>query len=364
MNDTFSVYVHIPFCARKCRYCDFFSVPSAQDTYDDYTKALCSQIETLDAAGAPESIYLGGGTPSLIGTRNLAKILDALARKFDISDAERTAEINPESVVNVLPLVANGTFNRISMGIQSLDDGQLQFLGRVHTAAQAEQAYNDLRRNGAKNISVDIMTALPTENRHERLQKTLEKVISFTPEHVSAYLLTVEENTQLALCGVKELDPEDSEEEYIFVSDFLISHGYEHYEISNFARKGFRSVHNSGYWKRHPYIGLGAGAVGFDGIRRYKNPCDINAFIALNGRVDTITEETLTPESAAEEELILALRTCDGYDAAKLSSDARLYAQKLAAAGLAKLDDKVFAITPKGWVVCNTITSDLMRIMF
>lgn len=361
MNNPFSVYIHIPFCAGKCAYCDFYSLPCpSEQTMRDYGDALCCQVKKLDK-GAPESVYFGGGTPSLLPERVLRKITGQLREKFDLTNTEITIETNPESTRNILPFVKDKTFTRVSMGIQSLDDEQLRFLGRIHTSETARSSFSALRDAGADNISVDLICAIPFPGSFERLKRSLDGVISMSPEHVSVYMLSVEPRAKMSKLGIKEMDGDEAAEQYLYVSGTLRQAGFDHYEISNFARNGKRSRHNCGYWKSLPYIGIGAGAVGFDGIKRYRIPEDVREYIASAGDVPEHVEEILSETSLREERIILGLRTSDGIPETLIPEQKKSFADTCRKNGLARSENGRFSLTPEGWAVCNSIITEIIK---
>ena len=303
------IYVHVPFCHRKCTYCAFYSKaigePSAVSRYVD---ALLDEMERRhgEQAHPIQTVYFGGGTPSMLPIDQLARIVEGLRRWFDLSQLqESTIEANPEDLTPeyLQALQSIGLFNRLSIGVQSLDDSVLRMLNRRHTAQQALDAVENAYRAGFRNISVDfiygILENLDVLDFLDNLD-FLEKVT-----HVSAYALTVEPGTALAVQVENGRVALPGEEEvvrqYHAMRQWLVAKDFEQYEVSNYARPGFRSRHNSRYWNRTPYLGLGPGAHSFDGhCRRWNNP---------DG---TVGEETLTQADAYNELLMTALRTTDG----------------------------------------------------
>jgi len=295
------IYVHVPFCHRKCTYCAFYSKAGIGDAAA-YVDAILDEMGRRkgEQAHPIQTVYFGGGTPSILPIDQLARIVEGLHRCFDLSQLqETTIEANPEDLTPdyLQTLAGLRFFNRISIGIQSLDDGMLRLLNRRHTAAQALDAVANARAAGFSNISVDFIYGLP------EFQDNLEIPDGVT--HVSAYSLTVEPGTALAVQVEKGRvvlpDEEEVVRQYHALHQWLVANGFEQYEVSNYARPGFRSRHNSRYWNRTPYLGLGPGAHSFDGVhRRWNNP---------DGTVGT---ETLTAADAYNELLITALRTTDG----------------------------------------------------
>lgn len=360
-----SVYVHIPFCASKCKYCDFYSAPATDEVREKYVSALISQINSADNISEPvKSVYFGGGTPSVLTEKQLYSVLEALDKKYSISSAERTLEVNPDSV-----LTARSEnflwFNRFSMGVQSFDDGELRLLGRRHTAAEAEKAYEFLRKF-AKNINLDLIIGIPSEDHAENLENSLNKLISLDPEHSSVYILKYEEGTPMYKMADMELPEDELSDLYLYVSEKMRGNGYEHYEISNYAKPGFRSVHNCAYWEQEKYLAFGTGAYGFDGKNRYHFEKDISEYINLNGKVSPIIDETLSSEQIYSEKIVLGLRMSDGLDKnifAEICGDfhKKRFCENLIKNGMANiLSNGNFALTPKGWLVSNSIIEELM----
>ena len=360
-----SVYIHIPFCASKCKYCDFYSAPASEEIREKYVAALINQITSADSLSEPvHSVYFGGGTPSVLTEKQLCLILESLDKKFNITAAERTLEVNPDSVLSAK---SEGLlwFNRFSMGVQSFNDDELRLLGRRHTAAEAEQAYYYLRKF-ASNINLDLIIGIPSENHSEKLKKSLEKLVSLKPEHSSVYILKYEEGTPMYSYLDSALPDDEVSDLYIYVSETMEARGYEHYEISNYAKKGFRSAHNCAYWQQEKYLAFGTGAYGFDGNKRYHFEKNVSEYITLNGNVLPITDEVMTPEQLAAEKVLLGLRMADGiapniYNEICNDPAKKRFCQNLIKNGMAKvLPDGSFALTPKGWLVSNTIIEEFI----
>ena len=348
------VYIHIPFCGSKCAYCDFYSQIRSEKKREDYVCALVNQIKSADFGGSVRSVYIGGGTPSVLTSEQLCRILGAVYSHFEVEDgAEITVEMNPENVTEelVCSLVRNGV-GRVSMGVQSFCDGELALLGRRGSADICEKAFDTLRQCSVRNISLDLMLAIPSQTE-ETLAYTLKKMLALSPEHISAYLLKIEKNTVFGKCGVEEADEEIQRRLYLQTCRTLENAGYEHYEVSNFAKKGFRSVHNSSYWQCVPYLCFGCGASGFDGKIRYKFPESLEAFTGRNGLVET--EEILDDEDLRRERIMLSLRTSDGVSFNDLNAEQRRFLKSLEASGLTKETVSGFRLTDDGFLVSNTI---------
>ncbi|MBQ2881819.1 MAG: radical SAM family heme chaperone HemW [Clostridia bacterium] len=360
-----SIYIHIPFCASKCKYCDFYSAPASEEIREKYVSALISQINSSSALNeSVKSVYFGGGTPSVLTEKQLYSVLEALDKKFNISSAEKTLEVNPDSVLTAKSEKALW-FNRFSMGVQSFDDEELRLLGRRHTAEEAEKAYLYLR-NFASNVNLDLIIGIPSENHSERLKRSLDKLISLNPEHSSVYILKYEEGTPMYSYLNSALPDDEVSDLYLYVSETMRNNGYEHYEISNYAKKGFRSVHNCAYWEQKKYLAFGTGAYGFDGKNRYHFEKNVSEYIALNGQVLPITDEILEAPQIFEEKVILGLRMSDGISENIYADICKNPAKKRFCENLIKnnmaniLPDGSFVLTPKGWLVSNTIIEDLI----
>lgn len=305
-RDAVGIYVHIPFCMRKCGYCDFLSGVYGEDVQRRYVDALCAEIACVGGQARREAstVFIGGGTPSWLGEREMACILEQLHLCFSVlPNAEVTLECNPGTVTKEkLAAYKKAGVNRLSIGLQSSNDEELRILGRVHTYERFLRTYDLARKGGFDNINVDVMTALPYQTP-DKLARTLSAVIRLRPEHVSAYTLMIEEGTpfyeryqfdavrQHAGMETEELPNEEEEYRlYKLTQQMLEEAGYERYEISNYAKGGFACRHNVGYWRRRPYIGLGVGAAGFDGQRRVRNISDIYQYMDAVERFQTSCE--------------------------------------------------------------------------
>ena len=318
------LYLHIPYCHHKCTYCAFYSVARGK-TIDSYVDAVCREMEQRPGDHPLLTVYIGGGTPSLLSLPQLRRVVDAIRANYDLSRlCEATIEANPE---NLTPqylegLSAMGFFNRLSVGVQSFSDAGLRLLNRVHDSRQASSALRAATDAGFRNISVDLMFGLPNQTlsdwRHnlDRLAECLE---GSAVRHLSCYELSVEPGTmlerQIAMGRVRLPDGETVSEQYETLQKWCQQNGFHQYEVSNYCREGFRSLHNSRYWNRTPYIGIGAAAHSFDGKSRRWNDASIDAYIegASKGMVPH-GEETLTERDAFNEYIMTALRTVEGID--------------------------------------------------
>ena len=373
------IYVHVPFCRSKCQYCAFYSLPTKEDKLiDGYQDAVCQHIKEAGQL-APnyqvDTIYFGGGTPSLVGPDCLAAILNTIRKYFDVSDrAEITFEANPDSVTPRLlrRLRAEG-FNRVSLGIQSDNDEILKKLGRPHNYQQAVEAVRLIRKHRFKNLSVDLMYGLPGQSL-EAWQETLKNVLKLKPEHISCYGLKVEEGTPLY--DVQEFaglaDDDTQADMYLTAIEILRKRGYRQYEISNFCRKGHVSRHNLKYWSGEEYLGFGPDAASDFGGRRFTAVRDIHAYIEgiMNGGVVLREMQEVPPRDRAGEYLMKRLRTSMGiipedYERQYLLPFAPLEValENFRNRGLAvKTFDGRWHLTPEGYLLSNSIISDLLII--
>ena len=321
------IYVHIPYCIQKCGYCDFVSAPicGAAEEMVSYAAALRAEIlrevPLLRARwGDVATVYIGGGTPTALSAALLTGIIETLTSAAGMP-AECTVEANPGTVdeIYLAQLKAAGV-NRISLGVQSFDDGLLRVIGRIHTAAEAARAFHAARRAGFTNISLDLMYGLPQQTL-EDLKGSVAAAIALSPEHISVYGLTVEEGTPFAAAAERGCLPlpqaEDEEAMYEHIVHTLPACGYRRYEISNFARPGFESRHNLSYWKNVPYLGVGAAAHSYLDGMRWANESDTAAYIralSAGAPVRTPEDAARTEANAMEEYAFLALRTAEGID--------------------------------------------------
>ena len=372
------LYIHIPFCASRCIYCGFYST-TRLDLRQQYVDALIRELVEVGKSkmlkdDSISTVYLGGGTPSQLTIPQLHQLFDAIYIYNKVeSDAEVTIEMNPDDVsVPYADTLRQLGINRVSMGAQTFDDERLRWLNRRHTVAQVGQAVTMLRAAGIRNISIDLMYGFPDETIDDFV-RDIDEAIKLDVEHISAYCLMIEEGTELyRRYGDKRVrEYDDSKEEterkmYELLIDKLTAAGYEHYEISNFARPGFRSRHNSSYWTGVPYIGLGAAAHSFDGHLRSWNVSDIQQYIAAVNRDERLNEEeVLSATDFYNERVMLGLRTCEGVDLSALSDDERNYciqeAQPFLSDDILLLTDNRLVLTRKGLFVSDYVISSLMQ---
>ncbi|HEY6268997.1 MAG TPA: radical SAM family heme chaperone HemW [Candidatus Acidoferrum sp.] len=408
------IYVQVPFCQTKCTYCNFHTGVVATSRFAPYVEAVCGEIrghgELLRAAGiswgsgpsaslgvnewrvtrhggqasgeqeGPEfvvdTVYIGGGTPSLLNPVHLQNLLDVIRETFAGDLAEVTLEADPETVEagKAEAWVAAG-INRVSFGLQSFVDRELVAAGRMHRREDIYRAVPILRAAGIRNISFDLIAGLPYQTR-DSWRQSLDELIAIGPEHVSVYLLEIDEGSRLGaelLGGGKKYSagavPSEDEmaEFYEMAQERLGAAGYHHYEISNWAKPGHESKHNLKYWRREPYLGFGAGAHSFSGTERWANAHDAAAYVSAvqGGRLPVEQHEVLTAEGALEEELFLGLRQLDGIDVGRIEREygASLAARfdPLASAGLVKRDGSIVRLAPEKLSVSNEVFVELMR---
>ena len=373
------LYIHIPFCKQKCTYCDFYSLPRSEARMDDYTKALCAHLEETApfAQGHQvDTIYFGGGTPSYLGEKRLRKILKGIDRRYQITrDAEITLEANPDSAGDwkVLRKLCRAGFNRISLGMQSACDEELREIGRIHTMEQVREAVAAARKAGIGNLSLDLIYGLPHQSM-ERWQENLAAAVALEPEHLSCYGLKVEEGTPLfARRETSELPGDEAQAEmYLWMVDFLREHGYEQYEISNFARPGYASRHNLKYWTLQEYAGFGPGAHSDFGGVRYAYERDMERYIrGIQTHAPLLSESERIPETERDTEwIMLGLRTVRGLEPREFERRFRRrfgcfrpFLERCRDAGYAVEEGTAWHLTPEGFLVSNQIIGELLEIL-
>ena len=367
---TLGVYIQVPFCASKCTFCNFSSRVERSSIFDHYTRNLHRELEgwrDFSAAyGVPsevvsfpvDSIYIGGGTPTLLGEERLAIVVGALQDQLRLSEEiEFTLETTPGSVdSSLLRALCGRGVNRLSIGAQTFDDRELRAVGRLHSADESSALVPEARRAGFQNISLDLIAGLPYQTE-ESFRLSLENTVKLRPEHVSLYLFEVDEKSRLGREVVHGGNryhagavPGDD-----FLADayesgcaFLASEGYSQYEISNFALPGFESRHNRKYWQLAPYLGFGAGAHSFDGVRRWSNQIDVQSYLRkLDAGQPPIDEfRTLTAEEQVEEFFFLGLRQVEGVDL-------KLARERWGTIALKRWEDKIQGLAREGWVDCH-----------
>lgn len=365
------LYIHIPFCGSKCTYCDFYSLPGNEALMGDYVDAIMAEfaMRECEISQPFKTIYIGGGTPSVLPLDLLDRLLSSIAKGVDLSQIkEFTVEVNPEDVcLDLLSMLRCKGVNRISMGVQSLSERVLRIINRRHSSQKAREALEMLAAE-RWNFSADLIYGLPEQDL-EQWHADLTGLLSFNPSHFSAYLLTVADGTMLA----RQIDrgelSEASEETVGRMYDDLITtasrYGYQHYEISNFAYPGLRSIHNSSYWAGSAYLGLGAGAYSFDGVRRRYNPHNIKGYIqSVKEQACPSIVENESVIDRLNDYIFTSLRTCEGLDEKHLRDQYPEYIDAVIRA--CRQDKRLIAqdgrwrIPEQSWLVSDAIIRDLL----
>jgi oxygen-independent coproporphyrinogen-3 oxidase len=368
--------VHLPFCVERCGYCSFNTAPYTPGGLDRFLTAVLRECDL--AAAAPwagrvtlDSLFLGGGTPSLLDAPQMATLLARIGARFALEPgAEVTVECNPDDVTPArLAGYRRAGVTRISLGVQSLDDAILPRLDRRHSAGQARAAFAAVRAAGFDNVSVDLIYGLPGLDL-DTWTRTVRDVLDWAPDHLSAYALTLDEGSLWHAAGVKELPLEETvTAQYRALARLAGEAGFEHYEISNYARPGFRSRHNQRYWRWEEYLGLGPGACGFLGHVRYGNVKAVERYCALveAGAMPILSHEVLTERQALAERLILGLRTSDGIPAERLAERCALERGRLPevleawrARGLLGERDGHARLTEEGFLLSDALFTELL----
>ncbi len=346
------LYVHIPFCATKCAYCDFYSLKYNKTAVEDYVEEMCRRIKNTDFVF--DTVYFGGGTPSIIGAESLSKILSNVKYK---EKAEITVEVNPKSYKSdFFETLYKGGFNRISIGMQSAVDDELKMLTRNHKFCDVVRTVENARKAGFENISLDIMLGIQGQTL-KSLKQTLDKSMELNPEHLSCYMLKIEEGTPYANMKLKLPDETKVSDMYLFVCDYLNNNGYSQYEISNFSKEGKQSRHNLLYWKCEDYLGVGPAAHSLIDGKRYYYPNDINYFLNGNKMVFEDFGGDLY------DYVMLGLRLSEGIELSKLDGNIRFIkkAKKYCGFGYGKIENNRFSLNEKGFLVQNAILTDLLE---
>ncbi|MBO5883717.1 MAG: radical SAM family heme chaperone HemW [Clostridia bacterium] len=371
MDRSLGIYLHIPFCLRKCNYCDFCSFPKREEDMSLYVSELCRRLEAYakDASDhTVDTIYFGGGTPTLLPIELFEKIFESIWKKYHIAkNVEVSCECNPASCTAeyISSLHVLG-FNRMSIGLQSTSDEELRILGRAHSYSDFLSTFEAARRAGFSNISADLMYALPSQSISS-FKRSLEELTSLCPEHISAYGLKIEEGTPFfeKVDSLSLPDEEEQAEMYLLLSSFLHDRGYEKYEISNFSHKGMESKHNLKYWSGEEYLGFGVAAHSFFGGERFGNSRDMEGFLA--GK-DIVAERYRSSETEQRDEYVmLSLRLAKGLDLGDFKSrfgvdflsehpNVRSYID----GDFMSMTDGRIKFTDKGFFVSNYILSELI----
>ncbi len=370
------LYIHIPYCKSKCIYCDFYSTPQVK-TMEQYVQSLLCEAKLRQEEIRNQfvsTLYLGGGTPSVMLLELMSKLINGLKSTFDLSNVEEfTIEVNPDDVTcDYIENLRQLGVNRVSMGVQSFNDDELQAINRRHTAQQAIDAVQAIKKAGISNVSIDLIYGLPGQTLGT-WQSNVQQAIALDVQHISAYNLSYEPGTRLWVMRERGKVQEASDDDCISMHDMLVERlkeaDFEHYEISNFARPGYRSRHNSSYWNFTPYLGLGAAAHSFDGTTRRYNPSSIKEYInKLSNGTPAFIEEHLEWWERYDEEVMVRLRTSDGLDTSLI---AKLYgdkpynhllkqAQQFITQGLLRLYGTTLILTPSGVMMSDNIIRNLM----
>lgn len=350
------LYIHIPFCRQKCQYCDFASFAGQEKWIEDYLTALDQEAASF-AGQTFKTLYVGGGTPSLLSEQQLLFLCEIISRHFAsiASFVESTLEANPESLTpSKIELLKKAGFNRISLGLQSFNDSVLKRIGRIHTVDTFLSAYENVRKAGFENVNVDLIAGLPTQTEEDFLQG-VEKLIALKPEHISIYGLQIEEGTPFYQQGVVA-DEDLLRRELEKVHFFLQEAGFEHYEISNFARKGYESKHNINYWKNGVYLGLGSAAASYQNGERRNNTDNLQEYIRrvfLNVSAVEFSEK-LTGKAKEGERVMLGLRMLGGINLSPVQKE--IFSAEIAElvkSGLVSLEGDLLKLTFKGMFLAN-----------
>ena len=378
------IYVHIPFCARKCNYCDFYSLASDEDEKKNYIEALKREIKEVAKKVSTDyevyTIYFGGGTPSIIKADYIKEVLDVIRSHFKLYKddfyPEITIECNPKTVdMEKLSIYKETGINRISLELQSTDNDELKLLGRIHTYEDFLESYEMVRKSGFKNVNIDLMSAIPNQ-KIKTYEKSLNEIIKLNPEHISSYSLIIEEGTPFFKKYSEnaplfsELPSEDEDREmYALTSEKFSKAGYERYEISNYAKEGFYSRHNTSYWDRVPYLGFGLGASSFFENERYKNMANLKEYIEKAGKED-IREEIikLNLNDAMSEFMFLGLRKVVGVSKSEFKSNFTFCVEEIFGENIKKyinnkllIDNGEFLrLSDRGLDISNYVISDFL----
>lgn len=372
MSEPVELYVHIPFCAKKCAYCDFYSHPADEAQMDAYIEEVLEEISLSPFAGREaSSVFFGGGTPSIVKSSHIVTVLEKLRQAFRIrEDAEISIEVNPGTVTREkLRAFRKAGISRLSVGLQSADDAMLKKLGRIHTFRDFQETYRMAREEGFTNISADMILGLPGETP-EGFADSLEKVLIMGPEHLSVYSLIIEENTPFyALYGPSgafrhELPSEDKERETAHLADRLLeSAGYVKYEISNYAKPGYECRHNEGYWTGVPYLGFGAAAASYIEGKRFKNALNDEYLALPYEECEVLGEKDLMSEM-----MILGLRLTAGVSESAFRARfgkgmEDVYGdviEKYVSLGALSRDGAYLKLTPYGMDAANVVMADFL----
>lgn len=371
----YSLYIHIPFCVKKCIYCDFNSIKNKQDLVDEYLESIEKEFQSINEKYTFRTVFIGGGTPTVLNEAQLKRLLNIISKYIDRTELiEYTIEVNPGTLNDEkIFILKNSHVNRISIGIQSFNNKYLKFLGRIHSALDAKDVYLNLKKNGFGNINIDLIYGYPGQTPDE-WKIDLEKANTLNPEHLSAYCISYEQGTSLndmINSGThKKLSEEDELEMYEYTKDFLNHKDYRHYEISNFAKQGKECQHNIVYWENKEYVGIGAGAFSFVNGKRYCNIKGVKEYIsAVKSGKDLISfSEKLPQEKHASEIMIMALRMTSGISRNEFFNRSgfdlvELFGKQLnvlVQSGHINFDDERIRLTRKGLSVADSVMMEFV----
>ena len=373
------LYIHIPFCVTKCKYCDFNSFKIDLNEKIKYLNYLGEEMKLYKEEiknREIDSVFVGGGTPSILNENEINILFEKIKENFNIkSNAEITMECNPGTLtLNKLKAMKKSGVNRLSIGLQAVQNHHLKYIGRIHTFEEFEKNYHDAKQMGFDNINIDLMYALPNQSREDWME-SLEKVVKLNPTHISAYSLILEENTELFKMYERDefnlLDENTDIEMYEYTIDYLKSHGYNQYEISNYAKDNFECKHNVLYWKCEEYVGIGASASGyFNGIR-YNNICELDNYekMILEGEKPIEWEEKLSIKDEIEESIFLGLRMNEGIQISDFKEkynfdfekEYKNEIEKLSKMELIEIDNNRMKLTQKGREISNSVFVEFIK---
>ena len=370
-----SLYIHIPFCMSKCIYCDFNSIVIKSQVVDEYLKAVEKELQSAAGKYSFRTVFIGGGTPTVLNETQLDRLLSMISKHVDVTNLkEYTIEVNPGTLSDEKTFIMkNSHVDRISIGIQSFNDRYLKLLGRIHSADEAKDVFFNVREKGFKNISIDLIYGYPAQSLNE-WKKDLQECCKLDPEHISAYCLTYEQGTPIVKMtesgSLKKLSEEEELKMYEFTNDFLCDKGYNHYEISNFAKQGKECRHNTVYWENREYIGIGAGAFSYVNGERYCNIKNVKEYISsVTSKKNLICfSEKLPQKKRASEILIMALRMTSGISRKEfvqrsgfdLNELFEKQLNNLTQAGLINFDDERVKLTRKGLSVADSVMMEFV----
>lgn len=373
MRRDLELYIHIPFCVKKCAYCDFLSGPADADTIEKYVQALICEIEAVKIKAEKYrvvTVFVGGGTPSVLEGEQIERIFAAVRERFGLGEEDEiTIEANPGTVTREkLRSYKRAGINRISFGLQSVNNEELKMLGRIHTYEEFLESYRLAREEGFTNINVDLISAIPKQTL-ESWKRTVDAILELNPEHISAYSLIVEAGTPFEKLygegGSREVElPEEETERVIYqkTKEWLKEAGYERYEISNYAKKGYVCRHNLGYWERKEYLGLGLGASSLIENVRFQNTDEMQIYLqyADNEEKRVENRETLTREEELEEAIFLGLRKMEGISKKEVEKEYGKQIEKMICQGFLEEENGKIRLTERGIDISNYVFAEIL----